>query len=144
MQWDGSLQAGFTVGTPWLPISDDYPVVNVRAEDDDATSLLALYRNLLRLRRSHPALARGDYEPVATTGDLLAYVRSTPGKRVLIALNLGAGPYALSLSSLGATGRTVLSTYLDRTDAAPTSTVALRANEGVIVTLASHTGAPPR
>src|SRR5882762_3272350 len=29
MQWDGSPNSGFTQGVPWLPLDDDYPVVNV-------------------------------------------------------------------------------------------------------------------
>jgi alpha-glucosidase len=135
MQWDGSRCSGFSVVEPWLPISDNYPVVNVEAQAQDPASMLTLHRRLLRLRRDHAALAIGDYEPVATTGDLLAYMRRTPDERFLIALNLGAGPYALSLSSLGLTGRTVLSTWLDREDGRPTDAINLRANEAVIVRL---------
>jgi alpha-glucosidase len=137
MQWDGAPNAGFARAgaEPWLPISDNYQVVNVKALDEDPGSILALYRHLLMLRRAHEALAIGDYEPVATTGDLLAYIRRTEHERFLVALNLGTGPYALSLPSLGLAGRTVLSTYLDRADDEPVKTIALRADEGVIVAL---------
>jgi alpha-glucosidase len=137
MQWDSSPNAGFTREgvEPWLPLSDDYEVVNVKALDEDQGSILTLYRQLLRLRRAHQALTFGDYEAVATTGDLLAYIRRAGNERFLVALNLGTGPYALSLPSLGVEGRTVLSTYLDRADDAPVKTIALRADEGVIVSL---------
>jgi alpha-glucosidase len=138
MQWDGSPHAGFSTAEPWLPISDDYPVVNVQSLDEDGSSILKLYRCLLELRKAHDALSIGDYEPVAMTGDLLAYIRRTPNERFLIALNLGAGPYALSLPSLRLVGRTVLSTYLDRMDDTPVRTIALRADEGVIVALESE------
>jgi alpha-glucosidase len=137
MQWDGSPHAGFSVAEPWLPISDDCAIVNVQAEDADRESILSLYRRLLHLRRTHPALSVGNYEPVATTGDLLAYVRRARGDHFLVALNLGEGPYALSLASLGMAGRTVLSTYLDREDSVPAAEISLRANEGVIVALVS-------
>ena len=106
MQWDASPHAGFTVGDPWLPISDDFAAVNVRSEEDDAASMLSLYRRLLLLRRSTPALSVGEYEPIAATGDLLAYMRRTRGERVLVALNLGAEPYSFSIDSLGAEGQT--------------------------------------
>jgi hypothetical protein len=59
------------------------------------------------------------------------------GEAFLVALNLGAGPYELSLASLGLRGRVTMSTHLDRTDDANTQSVALRANEGVIVQLAA-------
>jgi alpha-glucosidase len=135
MQWDASASGGFSTGEPWLPLSDSYPVVNVQALDADPGSILTLYRRLLELRAAHEALSIGAYEPVAMTGDLLAYVRRSAEDRFLVALNLGSGPYAVSLSSLGMVGRTVLSTYLDRVDETPVRTIALRADEGVVVAI---------
>jgi alpha-glucosidase len=135
LQWDASRFAGFSVAEPWLPVSDDYQVVNVEAESADPSSILTLYRQLLKLRREHSALATGDYVPVAMTGDLLAYIRRTPRERFLIALNLGAVPYALSLTSLNTKGRVVLSSHLDRVDTAPTDTISLRPDEGVVIAL---------
>jgi alpha-glucosidase len=135
MQWNGQLNAGFSSAEPWLPVSDDHEVVNVDSEASDPKSLLTLYRRLLKLRRAHPALSVGDYQAVATTGDLLAYVRHAMGERFLVALNLGAGAYLLSLKSLGMTGRVVVSTHVDRDGEAPTEEISLRAGEGVIFAL---------
>src|SRR5919198_758685 len=59
MQWDSSPNAGFTTGTPWLPIAADYQTVNVAVERDDPASMLTLYRRLIALRRATPALAVG-------------------------------------------------------------------------------------
>jgi alpha-glucosidase len=143
MQWDGSPHAGFTVGEPWLPISDDFAVVNVQSEGDDATSMLSLYRRLLLLRRSYPALSVGEFEPIAATGDLLVYLRQTQGERVLVALNLGAEPYSFSIDSLGAEGQILLSTYLDRNQERVTSNIALRPDEGVIMSLSAADGPRP-
>src|SRR6202012_3651928 len=75
MQWTGAQNAGFTSGTSWLPIDDDYPVVNVESESTDQTSILTLYHRLISLRREHASLAYGDYRSVAMTGDLVAYIR---------------------------------------------------------------------
>src|SRR6185295_17042801 len=93
MQWNGEPNVGFSSGEPWLPVADDYPVVNVDAENHDPKSMLTLYRRLLALRRAHPALYAGRYQPVAMTGDLVAYVRREGSEAFLIALNLGAEPY---------------------------------------------------
>jgi alpha-glucosidase len=137
MQWDGSPEAGFTVGQPWLPISDDFAVVNVRSEGDDAGSMLSLYRCLLLLRRSYPALSVGEYEPVAATGDLLAYLRRAQGEHILVALNLGAEPYSLSIDSFGSKGQILLSTYMDRSLELVVGSIGLRPDEGVIVSLSA-------
>ncbi|HEY3783787.1 MAG TPA: alpha-amylase family glycosyl hydrolase [Steroidobacteraceae bacterium] len=135
MQWTSGEHAGFSVAEPWLPLSNDYSVVNAQVEETDQRSILWLYRKLLQLRRSHPALREGRYEPLTMTDDLLAYIRRSPAEALLIALNLGTSPMSLQLPSLG-TGRVVLSTYLDRDGASLVSDLALRANEGVIVALA--------
>jgi alpha-glucosidase len=137
MQWDGSPQAGFTVGHPWLPISDDFAVVNVRSEGDDAGSMLSLYRRLLLLHRSYPALSAGEYEPVAASGDLLAYLRRAQGEHILVALNLGAEAYSLSIDSLGSKGEILLSTYMDRSLELVVGSIGLRPDEGVIVSLSA-------
>jgi alpha-glucosidase len=137
MQWDTAPCAGFTTSKPWLPLADNYQTVNVQEQDKDPTSILTLYRQLLRLRAAHGALSVGSYEPVAMTGDLLAYVRRLGSEAFLIALNLGSGPFVLTPASMRMQGRKVLSTYLDGVDETSSATITLRANEGVIVALES-------
>jgi alpha-glucosidase len=141
MQWDDSPHAGFSAHNSWLPVSPDYATVNVKTEEEERLSILMLYRQLLALRRSHPALAIGDYEPITAKGDLLAYVRHLHNQRFLIALNFGAAPCALSFDSIMASGRALLSTHMDRADDLCVGKVtSLRANEGVIVALAGNEG----
>jgi alpha-glucosidase len=136
MQWNGSSNAGFTSGNPWLPIDDDYPIVNVSSQSADPTSILTLYHRLTALRREHAALAYGDYESVATTGDLLAYFRKLGTQRFLIALNLGNDPHAVSFTeAIENRGRVVISTHLDREGEIMDGDLNLRANEGVIISL---------
>jgi alpha-glucosidase len=140
MQWDGSAHAGFSAHDPWLPVSPDYATVNVKTQGEERSSLLMLYRQLLELRRSHPALAMGAYGPITATGDLLAYVRQSHDQRFLIALNFGAAHCALSFDWTAASGRVLLSTHMDRADDLYLGNISLRANEGVIVALAGNEG----
>ncbi|HXH08529.1 MAG TPA: alpha-amylase family glycosyl hydrolase [Alphaproteobacteria bacterium] len=135
MQWDDSLNAGFTAGTPWLPLAADYPTVNVAIQRDDPSSLLALYRRLIALRRATPALAVGTYTPIAACGDVLTYVRTYAGQQHLIALNLGSEPQRFEPQQMTVQGRLVLSTHLDRTDEAVCGAIDLRGDEGVLVLL---------
>jgi alpha-glucosidase len=104
------------LGEAWLPVSDDHEAVNVATEHQDPKSYLNLYRQLLALRRMHPALSTGDYEPIAATEDLLAYIRHSQGKRLLIVINLGGESSALSWDSRGLSGNVLLSTHMDRQD----------------------------
>src|SRR2546423_3527342 len=65
MQWDAGPHAGFTAGTPWLPLADDYPTVNVAAERGHPRSMLTPYPSPIALRRDAPALALGGYPAAA-------------------------------------------------------------------------------
>jgi alpha-glucosidase len=129
MQWDASVNAGFTRGTPWLPVADGHDRTNVAAETADSRSTLTLYQRLIELRR-RPELTVGDWRALAANGDVLAYVRSHAGSRLLVALNLGPTPNRLPLAE---PGRVVLSTHLDRTHDAVSGHVELRGNEGIIL-----------
>ena len=135
MQWNARRHAGFSDVEPWLPVAADSAAVNVEAEEASPASMLILYRELLELRRVHRALAVGEYQPVAASGDLLAYIRRTDEEAFLVALNLGSMPSRLALETLGLSGRILLSTRLDRGFEPLHANLTLRANEGVIAAL---------
>lgn len=97
MAWDAGANAGFTGGTPWLPLHADWATRNVAVQRGDPASMWRLTQRLLALRRAHPALALGAYHPVAVSGDLLAYERRHGDDRVLVVLNLGASPQAFAI-----------------------------------------------
>ncbi len=89
MPWDGSPNAGFTTGKPWLPLNADWPTRNVARMTEEPHSILTLYRRLLAVRRAHPALSIGDITLLDTDGDVLAYERRHGAERLIVALNLG-------------------------------------------------------
>ena len=130
LQWDGSANAGFTTGTPWLPIADDYTRVNIAAQQQDGRSMLSLHRQLIALRRAMPALCVGSYRHVYTDDDLLVYERSADAERVVVALNLSHSARTLAWSEPGS--RIILSTHLDRQDEVG-DRLDLRADEGAVI-----------
>ncbi len=52
MQWNTQENAGFTTGTPWLKVNDNYTEINVETQDTDPDSVLNYYRKLIALRKS--------------------------------------------------------------------------------------------
>ncbi|HEX2189083.1 MAG TPA: alpha-amylase family glycosyl hydrolase [Longimicrobiaceae bacterium] len=144
MQWDTGPNAGFTTGEPWLPLADDWRVINVELERDAPRSTLSLYRRLIDLRRGEPALEVGRFLPVAAEGDVLAYQRcARRGESdFLVALNLGPRPQVLLRPPGSPPGVVAVSTHLDREGERVESDVRLRPDEGVLIRL--HGGqAPP-
>ncbi|CAN5115383.1 alpha-amylase family glycosyl hydrolase [soil metagenome] len=99
MQWDGTTNAGFTTGRPWLPVAADAARVNVVAQRDDPSSMLSLYRRLIGARRASPALRRGRYIAMRAPADCFAYRRETSDERVLVALNFSGRPRRLALGA---------------------------------------------
>jgi alpha-glucosidase len=128
MQWDSSANAGFTQGTPWLPVPDDHRTRNVAAQRADPSSLLSLYRELIALRRRSPALREGRFVPLRSPGDVFAYARVTANERVVVALNFSSRPRRLRMRQ---DADVVLATSLAR-DHARVRDIDLAANEGVV------------
>ena len=102
MQWDASVNAGFNTGAkPWLPVGSDYATRNVAAERADPNSVLNFYRALIAERRGNPALA-GDMAMIDRSNpNVLSYVRSGGGRKVLTMLNFGSTASDLTPSRLG-------------------------------------------
>jgi alpha-glucosidase len=132
MPWDSTPNAGFTTGTPWLPLNPDWLERNVERLAHAPESLLVLYRRLLELRRAHPALTIGDTTVLDAEGDVLAYERRSGDERLLISLNLGEGLQEFALPSWAHRARPLLSTLAGPPSAAGDHVV-LRPNEGLVL-----------
>lgn len=52
MQWDNSVNAGFTSGTPWLTLNENQVEVNALNEAKHENSILHHYHQLIALRKS--------------------------------------------------------------------------------------------
>ena len=142
MQWDASDYAGFSHVEPWLPLADDFRHENVANQSGDATSLLNLHRNLIRLRRQRPALTCGTYRPIIAGGDLLLFVRECQRERLLVALNFGDQPLAVAFAGNGLRGTLLQSTFNDRDGEPIRGEVDLRPHEGAIFELAADVVVP--
>ena len=97
MQWTGDEAAGFTSGTPWLPVNSDYTSVNVEVMEEDETSHLAVYRQLTKLRHTETILF-GDTQ-MMTESTALAIARVKKGNPGYLAvINFGAEPVKLNVN----------------------------------------------
>ncbi len=104
MQWDASSNAGFTTGTPWLPVPPSADSVNVRAEETDPDSLFAWYKALIRLKKTIPAFEFGANIMLDTENTkVLSWMRRVPGApQVIVSVNFTDDPQTVNLASTGA------------------------------------------
>ena len=99
MQWSAAPNAGFTTGKPWLMVNPNYTEINVENQEKQPNSVLNYYKQLLKLRKSHPVFIYGDITPMFADSDsVMAYVRSDAEKAVLVAANFGTEPVTLPVT----------------------------------------------
>ncbi|NOH29126.1 glycoside hydrolase family 13 protein [Vibrio mediterranei] len=91
VQWDTKDHAGFTTGTPWLPVNENYVEINAEQAVNDEDSIYHHYRQLIQLRQGE------EYGDVVVYGnhtlldpqdsEVYAYIRSSGEKSLLIIAN---------------------------------------------------------
>lgn len=94
MQWDDNETAGFTDfgATPWLTLNKNHKEINVKHESEEISSLLMIYRELLRIRQEKASLQEGTlelFEPPEIPGHLFGYKRKFRNESVLVLINFG-------------------------------------------------------
>ncbi|WP_026556877.1 maltose alpha-D-glucosyltransferase [Arthrobacter sp. 35W] len=113
MQWNPDRNAGFSTADPgklYLPVVQSlvyhFNHVNVEAQMAHASSLLHWNRQVLAIRKAHPAFGLGEYRPVeASSESVLAFLRVLPEgnpegegpETVLCVFNLSQHPAATVL-----------------------------------------------
>ncbi len=97
MPWTSTADAGFSSGTPWLPVPDAHRTLAVAAQEADPDSVLNAFRAFMRWRKAQPALVRGSIAFLDTPEPVLAFVREGEGQRLLAAFNLSGSPATLQL-----------------------------------------------
>ena len=82
VQWTAGPQAGFTTGTPWLPVNPNHTEINAETERANPDSVFHHYRRVIELRHTLPVVADGDFTMLLPDDErVYAYVRSLGRRR---------------------------------------------------------------
>ena len=85
VQWDSSPNAGFTTGTPWFYVNQNYPEINVGKQNTDPNSVLNFYRKAISLRKTLPVVKEGIYkEHFHSHPKQYIYSREMEGQKLLV------------------------------------------------------------
>ncbi|KAF7334998.1 Glycoside hydrolase family 13 protein [Mycena venus] len=88
MPWDSSPNAGFTTGTPWMRVNEDYMKWNAANQLTDPQSVHSFWKRALQIRKQNRVLIYGDFTDLSPDNEeIFAYVRSYGGQRALVILN---------------------------------------------------------
>lgn len=134
MQWDDSLNAGFTKGTPWIRINENYPEINVQAEMEDEHSVLNYYKRMIQIRKAEQGLIYGEFIPVEPEhASLFAYKRILENDRYLVVCNFTDQAAEISLPEEFSGGRILISNMDDRYDAEKVRITRVKPYEAFII-----------
>lgn len=88
MQWDNSLNGGFTEGTPWLQSNPNYTEINADEAMADSDSIINYYKKLIRLRKENEIIVYGKYDLILENHNrIYAYTRTLDKEVWLTILN---------------------------------------------------------
>ena len=87
-QWDNSINAGFTKGTPWLQVNENYKDINVDEALRDKDSVFYHYKALINLRKENDVIIYGTYNCIDINHKAIySYVRELNGIKFLVVAN---------------------------------------------------------
>ena len=88
MQWTSGPNAGFTTGTPWLPVNENYRQINAEAALADPNSIFYYYQKLIALRKRVPEFRDGSFTLLCPEDEqVFAYTRDTDRGHMLVVCN---------------------------------------------------------
>ncbi len=88
MQWDSSKNAGFTKSKPWIPLNNNFKMINVNDQEEDPHSILQYYRKMIAFRKANKTLVYGEYKDLEPNDSkLFIYKRWDEKNLFLIAHN---------------------------------------------------------
>jgi oligo-1,6-glucosidase len=98
MQWDGTENAGFTDGTPWIAVNPNHKGINAQAEIADDDSVFHHYRRLIELRHTEPAVAHGDFRMLLADHErVYAFARRYGTTELLVLANFSGEHAAIEV-----------------------------------------------
>lgn len=136
IQWDDSEGAGFTTGTPWIPINPNYKIINAKEQTSREDSVFHYYKNLIQLRKQLPVIVYGIYELLLPDSeDLYVYTRTLDAQKLLVICNFTDKELSYSIPDEFAVPdrKVLISNY--ETDALPQKELTLKPYQSTVLSL---------
>lgn len=85
MQWDNTVNGGFSSYEPWISTNKNYSQINVASDLANSESIFYYYQKLIRLRKELPVMVDGEFTPVQMEDSaVFAYTRALNNEKLLI------------------------------------------------------------
>ncbi|MDD3122243.1 MAG: alpha-glucosidase [Candidatus Izemoplasmatales bacterium] len=112
MQWNDSLNAGFSQGEPWLKLNPNYKNINVESNQSDKNSILKYYQDIIKLRKKYSVIVYGDYQDIEFKNrKLYAYSREDESNQITVICNFSNQPISIKNFEYLKTEKCILHNY---------------------------------
>ncbi|KAJ8703301.1 hypothetical protein PTI98_001936 [Pleurotus ostreatus] len=132
MQWNDTTHAGFTTGTPWMRVNDDYKACNAESQTRDETSVLSFWKRAIQVRKARDVLIYGDFVELDHLNKaVFAYTRSLGNSSALVLLNFSKSEVEYRVEGIMTDGfKCELSNYASEDSTEYLGSVILKGFEG--------------
>jgi alpha-glucosidase len=91
MQWSSEENAGFTTGSPWMKVNENYKKINVETQEKDPDSILSFYKKMIKLKKDQDVFTYGIYDLLLEKDpQIYAYTRTDDKIKMLVITNLSS------------------------------------------------------
>ena len=112
MQWTAGKNAGFSDGTPWLPVNENHRLINADLALADPDSVFHHYRKLISLRKAYSVFREGGFTLLDPEDpNIFAYTRDTETEHLLVVCNFTGHPLSYELPESYHGSELLLSNY---------------------------------
>lgn len=132
MQWTSDEKAGFTKGTPWIEVANNYQEINAEKAMQDSDSIFYHYQQLIQLRKKYDIITYGDYQLVLEDDpQIFAYTRNLENEKLIVVSNFYGEETTVELPvHVEGTAKILISNYDD--SSATLASLQLRPYESIV------------
>ncbi|MFC7371849.1 alpha-glucosidase [Fictibacillus iocasae] len=109
MQWSNDVNAGFTMGRPWMKVNPNYTDINVAVQEKDENSILSFYKKMISLKKENDVFTYGIYDLILEDdAQIYAYTRTSEDDKVVVITNLSKTDAEYSFEELKLSSESLL------------------------------------
>ncbi|MCR4782740.1 MAG: alpha-glucosidase [Lachnospiraceae bacterium] len=114
MQWNSSLNAGFSSCKPWIKVNPNYVEINSESEVSNPDSVFNYYKKLISLRKKYDVFCDGKFKLLCPDDEkIFAYTRETESEKIMVVCNFGEDEVSLGGKLKTHDGKILISNYGD-------------------------------
>lgn len=119
VQWDDSVNGGFTEGTPWIKVNPNYKEINIAQALADPDSVFYFYKKLIQLRKENEVMVYGDFQEILEDHEqIYSFIREWDKERWLVVLNISEQQVEVKLPEFVSVleKKIIITNYKDQSD----------------------------